>query len=144
VDWPAIIQKGHIIYLAHPLFSMYDAEGMRQHRQVISNCLQRLYSQPLLQAALPSCGRSAVTWQAAENRHLLHLLYAAPIKRGAVEVIEDIVPLHDIAVSFRASQQPRRVVLVPEDKDLPCRWENGLLSFTLPELVMAQIIAVEY
>lgn len=144
VDWPAALQKGRIIYLAHPIFSMYDAEGMRQHRQVVSNCLQRLYSQPLLQAALPSCGRSAVTWQAAEKRHVLHFLYAAPVKRGAVEVIEDVVPLQDIAVSFRAKQQPRRVVLAPEGSDVPHQWQNGVLSFTLPKLVLAQLVAVEY
>ena len=85
-----------------------------------------------------------MTWQAAEKRHLLHLLYAAPVKRGAVEVIEDIVPLQDIAVSFRASKQPRRVVLAPEGTEVPFRWQNGVLAFTLPRLVMAQIVAVEY
>ncbi|MDD4538301.1 MAG: beta-galactosidase trimerization domain-containing protein [Lentisphaeria bacterium] len=144
VDWPAALQKGRVIYLAHPLFSMYDAEGMRQHRQVVGNCLQRLYAQPLLQAALPSCGRSAVTWQATEKRHVLHFLYAAPVKRGAVEVIEDVVTLQDVAVSFRTSQQPRRVVLAPEGSEVPHRWQNGVLSFTLPKLVMAQLVAVEY
>jgi hypothetical protein len=144
VAWPAALQKGRIIYLAHPLFSMYDAEGMRQHRQLVANCLARLYSQPLLQVALPSCGRSAVTWQEDEKRHLLHFLYAAPVKRGAVEVIEDIVPLQDIAVSFRAMQEPRRVILVPEGRELSTQWQNGQLSFTLPKLEMAQIVAVEY
>lgn len=144
VAWPAALRKGPVIYLAHPVFSMYNAEGMRQHRQYVINCLRLLYPRPLLKVALPSCGRSGLTWQEAEQRHVIHLLYASPVKRGSVEVIEDIVPLRDIAVSLMTAKRPRRVMLVPENQELPCSWDLGVASFTVPKLTLAQLVAVEY
>ena len=63
----------------------------------------------------------------------MHLLYATPIKRGSVEVLEDIVPLHDVAARVNLPGLAR-VRLIPENKPLPAiRMRTGL-SFTIPEV----------
>jgi len=143
-EWPAAIQHGNVIYLSHPIFSIYHEQGMRLHRDFVMNCLERLYPDPLLTCSLPSCGRANVTWQERENRHLLHLLYAAPAKRGNVEVIEDIIPLANVQVTFAVRQPPKAVRLVPEGTMLPFTCSDNRIEFTIPALNMAQIVAVEY
>ena len=143
-DWPAAIRHGNIIYLSHPLFSIYHEQGMRLHRDFVLNCLDLLYPDRLLTCSLPSCGRANITWQEQENRHLLHLLYAAPVKRGNVEVIEDIIPLTDVQVTFAVRQPPKTVRLVPEGMRLPFTSSGNRIAFTIPTLNMAQIVAVEY
>ena len=141
---PEAVLKGGIVYIASPLFSMYNSEGMRLHRDFIINCINILQPKRMLECNLPSCGRAAVTTQATENRDLIHLMYATPVKRGNVEVIEDIVKLCNIGVSYRTDKRVTAVRLVPEGTELPFTYEDGCLSFTLPVLEMAQIIAVEY
>lgn len=98
----------------------------------------------MIECNLPSCGRVAITSQEKENRDIIHLMYATPTKRGNVEVIEDIVKLNNVAVSYRVEKQPRAVRLVPEGTELPFTYSDGCISFTLPVLEMAQLIAMEY
>ncbi|MBP5641091.1 MAG: beta-galactosidase trimerization domain-containing protein [Victivallales bacterium] len=144
MEEPEAVRKGSIIYIASPLFSMYNSEGMRLHRDFIINCINLLQPKKMIECNLPSCGRVAITSQEKENRDIIHLMYATPTKRGNVEVIEDIVKLNNVAVSYRVEKQPRAVRLVPEGTELPFTYSDGCISFTLPVLEMAQLIAMEY
>ena len=143
VPSPAAIRKGSVVYLSHPLFRLYNSKGMKLHRDLVVNCLNMLYTNKLATAELPSCGRLNLTRQPAKNRILIHLLYATPIKRGSVEVIEDIVPLHDVPVTLAVPSKPKAVMAVPEQTELPYTYADGRIRFTLPKLTMAQIVAVE-
>ncbi|MBT4821056.1 MAG: beta-galactosidase, partial [Lentisphaerae bacterium] len=143
-DWPAVIRKGGVIHIAQPIFRVYDDQGMQLHRDLVLNCIDLLYDEPLLTVNLPSCGRVGLMRQPQENdRLVLHLMYAVPIKRGQTHVIEDIVPLTDVAVSVRAPREPTRVYLAPEDSDLDVSWSDGRLEFVLPRLEMNQIVVIE-
>ena len=142
--WPSVIRKGNIIHIAQPIFRVYDDQGMQLHRDLVKNCIDLLYDDPLLQVSLPSCGRVNVTRQPHEgNRLILHLMYANPIKRGDTEVIEDIIPLYDIAVSLKADRDISRVYLAPENEDLEFAVADGRVSFTVPKVEMNQIVVIE-
>lgn len=141
---PAAIQKDGIIYIANPIFSMYDKEGMKLHRDFVINCLNLIYPIPLFKCNLPSCGRVAITRQEKENRDLIHLMYATPTKRGNVEVIEDIIPIANVKVAYKTDRRPKKIYVTPEQNELLFTYVNKTLEFTLPTLDMAQIVAVEY
>ena len=142
--WPAAIRKGNVIHIAQPIFRVYDDQGMQLHRDLVKNCLDLLYDDPLLQVSLPSCGRATVTRQPrAGNRLIVHLMYANPIKRGDTEVIEDIIPLYGVAVSLKTDRAVSRVSLAPENEDLDFEIANGRVSFTVPKVEMNQLVTIE-
>jgi hypothetical protein len=76
------------------------------------------------------------------DRVVLHLMYANPIKRGATEVIEDIVPLRNVKVSLRVERAPTAVYLAPERKGVDFSCGDGRVSFTVPRLEMNQIVVI--
>jgi hypothetical protein len=75
---------------------------------------------------------------------VLHLLYANPIRRGtlrgdAVQPIQDIVPLRDVAVEVEADGLAS-VRLVPDGQDLPFTVEGGRARFTVPRVEGHQMV----
>ena len=142
-SWPAIIRKGPIIHVAQPIFRVYDSQGMQLHRDLFKNCLDLLYENPLLRVDLPSCGRVSLMRQRAKGRLALHLMYANPIRRGATEVIEDVVPLFNVAVSLAVEKAPKKVCLAPSGERLDFTCDQGRLRFTVPKIEMSQIVAIE-
>ena len=143
-DWPAVIRKGNVIHIAQPVFRMYDEQGMQLHRDLVKNCIDLLYADPMVTASLPSCGRVSVMQQTNEgDRLVVHLMYANPIKRGQTEVIEDIVPLFDVAVSMVTDREPAKVYLAPEREEIKFAYGTGRVSFVVPRLEMNAIVVIE-
>ena len=119
---------------------------MKLHRDYVLNCIERLYPRQkslLAVDGLQSCGRASVTHQEKENRDIIHLLYATPVKRGCVEVIEDIVTTGKISVRYRCDKEPKSVKLVPENKSLKTTYADGFVEFTVPSVTMAQLVCIE-
>jgi hypothetical protein len=142
--WPSVIRKCNVIHIAQPIFRVYDDQGMQLHRDLVKNCIDLLYEDPVLDVTLPSCGRVNLTRQAEEgNRQVLHLMYATPIKRGDTQVIEDIIPLYDIPVSLKVDGDVSRVYLAPENEDLEFDVADGRVSFIVPKVEMNQIVVIE-
>ena len=78
------------------------------------------------------------------NRLVLHLIYATPIKRGNTEVIEDVVPLHDVRVSMKAVHDVNKVSLAPGGEEIPFEATKGRIHFTLPKLELNQSVVLEH
>ena len=140
---PAVIRKGNVLYLAHPIFRIYAEKGMQLHRDLFRNCLKLVYPERFITAQMPSCGRVSVMEQVKESRLIIHLLYANPITRGATEVIEDIVPLYDINVSLHLDKEPRNVYRAPSNQNLNYSYSENTLTFNLPKLRLSELIVVE-
>ncbi|MFW6211623.1 MAG: alpha-amylase family protein [Spirochaetota bacterium] len=116
--YSAGVQNGTIVYLAHPVFTLYYAYGAVSYKSFVTKVIDRLLAEDKrLTTNMPSTARVSLTEQAAENRHVLHLLYANTITRGAampmsggnnqnngardtkaIEVIEELVPLTGVEV----------------------------------------------
>ncbi len=154
-DFPGAVSNGRIAYLAHPIFTSYRNIGQPLLRDLVRDALASLLPHPRVEAQLPSTARVYLNEQADENRAVLHLLYATPQKRGAdhtgwggpelmVEVIEDPVPLHDVAVSVRLDRPVTGVRLVPEGRDLDFQTNNGATTFTVPRVYIHQMIELAY
>ncbi len=110
---PAAFRAGNVLTLAHPLDQLYYHHGARVHRQLFRNALRLLLPDPMLDVTMPSAGRATLLAQPHARRHVTHLLYACPMKRGRCEIIEDIVPLRNIPVTVRLPVTPQRATLVP-------------------------------
>ncbi len=138
---PAMVQKGNLIYYAHPLCQMYYKDGAEVFKQLLRSAIYRIY-RPRYRVDIPSAGRTRLTYQPEEDRYIFHISYASPIQRGAVSVIEDIVPLTQIPVSIRLEQKVTSVSLVPQCQEIPFSWENGEVKFVIPRVECYQGIQI--
>ncbi len=138
------LRKGRIIFLAHPLGKMYHEHGARVHRDLFINALDRLHTKPLLRASLPSSGRATLVSQPRQRRHVVHLLYAPPLKRGRCLVIEDMPALRDVPVAIRVPEKITRVFLPLTKMTLPFKLRDGVLETVVPEVHTHQILTLEW
>ena len=140
-DQPVIVQKGDVIYVARPLFREYAESSRRVHRQVLGNCLKRLLPRPLVGANnLPST--AVVTVRQQGHDLIVHLLHYVHQRRGqlGLDVIEDVLPLHDVEIGVRADQQPSDVRLVPEEMPVSWTYEDGYVRFKVERVDGYQIV----
>lgn len=92
------------------------------------------------------------------KRYVLHLLYANTINRGgrmdlgggtfagkaSVEVIEDLLPLHNTQVMLRLDKSISKVTLVPEGRAIEFEVENNTLTMTIEEFTCHQMVELTY
>lgn len=141
VSGPAMVASQNAVYMAFPAFRQYAEMGQAYLREIVLHGLRLLLPDPVLETGLPVQGIQALAVQG--RRHIVHLLYASPVKRGAREVIEDLVPLHDVEVSLRLDRRPGRVFLAPEARALDFRYQDGRLGFRVPRVTGHQMVVAE-
>jgi len=153
------VQHGNIMYLAHPVFSIYRAFGAVAYKEYVLNMLDRLLGEDKsLTSNMPSMARISLMAQAAENRDILHLLYAPTINRGgpmklsggnlvrdgrSVEVIDDLLPLRDTTVTVAVHEPVSRVTLEPQGEELAFEKKGGRITLTVPEFTCHQMVVFQ-
>jgi Hypothetical glycosyl hydrolase 6/Beta-galactosidase trimerisation domain len=146
----AAIANGRLIYLAHPVFSIYQDKGAITTKRYIARAIDILLGdQRTITTNWPSFGRIAVTRQVAQSRDIIHLLCAAPINRGVfhagpIEVVEDLVIVPDVEVRFRPSRPIGRATLEPQGSELTFTGSDRDISFYLDRVAGHQMIVLHY
>ncbi len=141
---PAIVAGPAGILCTHPLFHAYHERGMLPQRELLLRALRLLIGTPTVTTTLPSQGLVTYTRQAAQRRDVLHLCYGAPIRRGKnTEVIEELVPIRDVAIVVKRAAKPSAVELAPEGTALPFTWADGVARFTVPVVACHQMVALK-
>jgi hypothetical protein len=139
------VRNGRALYFAHPVFSQYAGNAPRWCKQLVLNAVDLLLGDPVLRHRGPSTVLTAVNEQAAESRWILHLLHYVPERRGQdFDVIEDVIPLFDLALDLRAPRRVKSVLAVPQQQSLAFQQRAGRVSFRLPRLDGHQMIAVTF
>jgi hypothetical protein len=153
------VKKGNILYLAHPVFAWYRGWGAVAAKDYILGAIRRLLGEDLsLTTNMPSTARVNLNEQPAENRYVLHLLYANTIARGGalamhggnlqssgtIEVIEELMPLADVKISIKLPKPVKRVSLEPQGTDLPFETDGNRVTMTLDAFTCHQMIALSY
>ena len=82
-EFPGATLSENVAYFAHPIFRCYRELGQPLYRDLVQDALNLLIGAPQIETNLPSTGRVSLQDQAAQNRYVLHLLHAVPVKRGA-------------------------------------------------------------
>lgn len=139
------VVNGNIMYLAHPVFSLYGRMGTVALKDIVVNCLRKHLGTPTVTTNLPSTARVTLTEQREENRYILHLLYANTISRGkSVEVIEDLLPLHDVSAALQSPKQIKKVTLEPQGIEVPFEMKEGKVTFAIDAFTCHQMIVLHY
>lgn len=142
---PAIVQNGNVIYFSHPIFTMHYEKAPWWGKQMFLNAVQMLMGESLVASNAPSTAIITLNEQASENRQVLHILHYVPERRGQeFDVIEDIIPLHDISVSVRTLQVVRQVQIVPQQETLGFTYEDKKVKFVIPRVYGHQMIEISF
>lgn len=152
------VRHGRIVYLAHPVFSIYRGFGAVALRHFVANVIRALLGpQCSIETNLPSTARVALNHQTAERRFVMHLLFGSTVLRGGamnlsggnvsarevgIEVIEDLLPLRNTTVTVRNLPEIARITLEPEGLDLPFTSEGGALKFVIDTFTAHRMIAI--
>ena len=87
---------------------------------------------------------NTLTRQKEENRLVCHLLYAVTKVRGKdTQIIEDLIPILDTEVEINIPAKPNRVYLAVQDREIPFKYSNGTLRFTLDRFECHAMIVIE-
>lgn len=159
-EYPGAIRKGNILYLAHPIFSIYNAVGGVAYKEYIANAVNMLLADDKsMHTNLPSPASASVTHQPEEKRYILHLLYANIMARGAntvlspesyvigssrVEVIEELLPLRDIKASVKLPVDVKKVTLEPQGKEIPFKQTENGAEIEVDEFTCHQMVVLHY
>lgn len=149
---PGITLSPSIAYFAHRIFTRYRLYGQPLYRDLMLSTLRRLCGQLPIETSLPVSGRVSLMHQPAERRFILHLLHATPSLRGSshgeaarsVEVIEDIIPLHQVRCSLRLPRRIKNARLVPQGTPIPIRRQKGRTIFEVPIVDGHQMVELSY
>jgi hypothetical protein len=143
-DDPLITQRGSVIYIAAPLFKSYALDGAGAYKIVVGDLLAKLLAKPaLLAPGLPSTAQATVLRQPAESRTIVHVLYYPATRRAPdIDVIEEPATLVDQELRVRLDAPPRSVTLVPQNRTVPFRYDNGYAIFRVARIDGHQAIAL--
>jgi hypothetical protein len=151
----AVTEFNGVGYVAYPIFRMYHAMGQPLYKYVVRGLIDRLMPGPALETDLPSAARATLTHQSAQNRHILHLLYATPQIRGknvqmddgtsrVMEMIEDVPAIGPVNASVRLPSAPRRVFDALSGEDITwTHGPDGAVQITLPRLHIHSALVFE-
>ncbi len=144
--YAAGVINGGIAALAHPVFSIYRGNGSAVLREFADKVIGSLLGeQRSLTVNLPSVARVTLTADAENGREIVHLLYAPLTKRGSdVEIIEDLIPLHDTEVSVRTLKPVKKAVLAPQGIEIPFTSTGNRIKFKVDAFTCHQMIVLEY
>jgi hypothetical protein len=143
----AVLGKG-VAYVAYPVFAAFATHGNVPYRQLVGNLIARLLPDPLIRVDGPSGLEVTVSRQARGSDHparsIVHLLYYTPERRARdLDLVEDIVPLHDLTVSLRCAKRPRRVYTAPDEVEIPFEYANGRANVCVPTVAGHAMVVLD-
>lgn len=142
---PAVTIGKDGAYIAYEIFKEYAEVGSYIAKDTVMRVLDELLAETkAVETNLPSAGVVTLNRQEAQDRHVLHLLYASPVGRGKdVDVIEDLVPIHGTAVTVRLDRPVKRVLLVPQNEEISFTEQDGACRFTVDCFTCSQLVVLE-
>jgi hypothetical protein len=133
---PAVTRKGGMAYVAFPLFRAYRRSASRVYRMLLRNAIDLLLPERLVEATVPSSAQVSVLQQERPgNRLVAHVLYYPAERRTqTLDLIEDVVPLHDVRLAVRTGFRPARVYEAPSGAPLDFEWKDNVVTTTVPRV----------
>lgn len=139
--YAAAIRSGRVITIPYPIFQAYGTHANLPYRMLVEKCLDLLLPDPLVLVDGPST--LEVTLNKQGKRHIAHLLQFVPDRRQTLDIVEDVIPLHDVTLSVKLQKKPKRVYTAPEQEKLPFTYAEGRVMVTVPRVNGHQMVVFE-
>ena len=138
--------KGKAVYIAGSIFDIYWQTNHSWLRQFMEAVLR--YVDPSMPYDVEASGKIEANLMRLGGDLLLNLIHYSLGHQGgqsAIAAVEKVEPVHDIPCRVRCSHV-ERVVLEPQAEEIPFTFEEGICSFTVPEieyLAMIRLVAAD-
>ena len=76
--------------------------------------------------------------------YAIHMLYAPPVNRGNVCLLEDFPPLYNTEMTVKIPEKVKSITLVPQGKELEFTQKGDEVSFCVDKMELHQLIVVKY
>lgn len=144
-NYPGCIKVNNVIYIAHELASNYFDFGNIYQRRYFEKIVNLLYTDKNIVASnLQPTARIRFVEQEKKHCYCAHFLYAPPIQRGSVAIIDDLPPLYNIETEVKVDKPIKSVKLMPQNENLAFEQENNKVSFTVEKFTSHQLVVLEY
>lgn len=132
-------------YIGWNIFEDYADKGSLHLKELAIALIEKLIGeQKTLKVNLPDRGVVTLMQQPAENRLIAHLLFAHTSHRGKdTEVIEDLIPFYNTALSIRMPKKPKRCTLAPQGTEIDFEYTNGIFSCKIEKFICHQMVSIE-
>jgi hypothetical protein len=146
LGYPAIVCTEHSIYFIHPVFSLYQYNATPWCRTFVRNALRMLIMHPLVQHSGPTTIITNLMTQDEHERWVLHLLHYVPERScDTMDIVDTVIPLHDINCVVWVPRAVKSVSCVPECRQIPFTYHpTGELTFCVPEVKGHQMIEINF
>lgn len=142
---PAILRQGQVIYFAHPVFSQYYDNGPRWCKTLVCNALDLLLSGRLVRHDGPGTLIVTVNAQPSQARWVMHLLHYIPTRTSqSIDLIDDVIPLHDVTLTLRVPHTVRCVTCEPQGRTLAFEQAGDAVRLTVPRIDGHQLVALAF
>ena len=142
-SYPALVKNGNVLYFAHSVFTAYNNSGNYVLERYIKNAIEKVYDKNIKLSYYPSCARIRVRKSEDKGFYAIHMLYAPPINRGNVCLLEDFPPLYNTEIAINIPEKVKRVVLMPQNKEIAFTQDNEKVSFCVDKMELHQLVVVE-
>lgn len=143
--YPAILHQGRVIYFAHPIFSQYHDNGPRWCKTLVCNALDLLLPGRLVRHNGPSTLIVTVNAQHSQARWVVHLLHYIPTRTSqSIDLIDDVIPLHDVTLTLSVPHAVRHVSCEPQSRALAFRQEGDSVHLTVPRIDGHQMVVLAF
>lgn len=143
-NFAGAVISGNVGYICWDVFEDYGTAGALHSKELADKMISRLLGdgKTLRVKGLPD--RGAATLMRQKDRLVNHLLFAHTSLRGKnTEVIEDAVPVYDVRVEIKTGVRPSAVTLQPQNEPLPFDYADGIVSYTVPEVLLHQMTVID-
>ncbi|NBC70114.1 alpha-amylase family protein [Paenibacillus sacheonensis] len=142
---PGITEGRDGIYIAWNVFEDYASKGSLALKETVVYALNRLLPEKTLTTSLPAQGIVTLQKQEEQDRWVQHLLYAAPVTRGEnIQIIEDLTPIRNTAVTVRADRPVQAAYLAPSGEPLPFEQADGVVGYVVPEFTCHAMVVLQF
>ncbi|MBQ8546775.1 MAG: beta-galactosidase trimerization domain-containing protein [Clostridia bacterium] len=143
-EYPALVKNGNVIYFAHPIFSAYNSTGNYILQKYIMRAIENIYDKMLKVDNFYSCGRVRIRKSNDKPFYALHLLYAPPVNRGNVCLLEDFPKVNGIEIEVKIPEAIKSIINPVTNEAISFKQENGVLKFTVDNLELHKLLIINY
>ena len=143
-EYPALVMTENVLYFAHPIFKSYNSTGNFILQKYIMQSIEKIYDKMLKVDNFYSCGRVRMRKSSDKPFYALHLLYAPPVNRGNVCLLEDFPKVSGIEIEVKIAEAIKSIVNPVTGENISFKQENGVLKFTVDDLELHKLLIINY
>lgn len=143
-EYPALVKNGNVLYFAHPIFDVYNRTANYIIQKYMIRAIESVYDKALRVNNFYSCGRVRLRKSNSEPFYALHLLYAPPVNRGNVCLLEDFPKVSGIEIAVKIPEKVKSITAPVTGESIAFTQENGILKFIVDSLELHKLIVINY